>query len=122
MPGSEGYDYVHGEMSVSGTVHSETKPFGNVYSNMLALLEAGKLNLLVPQRKGETMPLYQSIALFSTELYNLPWLWYHCAIGNHRVEVHYTYIDAIDHSELKQVTNIREFLSLIAPSAPSPTN
>lgn len=124
VPGSEGYDYVHGEMSVSGTVHSATKPFGNVYSNMLTLLETGKLNLLVPQRNRETMPLCDDgmIALLSVDLYGLPWIWYRSDVDDHIVRVQYTYVGAIDDPRLEQVTNIREFLSLIAPTAPSPTN
>lgn len=124
VPGSEGYDYVHGAMNVSATVHSVTKPFGNAYSNMLALLEAGKLEVLVPQRNGETMPLCDDgmIALLSVDLYGLPWIWYRSDVDDHIVRVQYTYVGAIDDPRLEQVTNIREFLSLIAPTAPSPTN
>lgn len=121
VPGSEDYVYLHRAMSV----YTETAPFGKVYSNMLTLLENGKAEVLVPQRNGETIPLFENqtdITVFSAELYNLPWMWYHCNVDDQLVHVKYTYVSAIDYSELEQVTTIRQFLSLIAPSAPSPTN
>ena len=100
---------------------------GAVYQTVLEALAEGKVPLLIPHFSGKEIGLRDEvdlprISVFTSELYHLPWIWYHCKVNGQYFRVHISYIDVLEHPALKECETALEVLSVIAPSAPSPSN
>lgn len=101
--------------------------YGTVYQNTLSKFTNADIKVAIPQVNGNAMPLqnkdgYDNITLMTSDLYNLPWIWYHCVVNNQRVDVRVSYLDAIYNIESDQKTTYTQILKSIAPDAPSPEN
>ena len=100
---------------------------GAVYKNTLDKFATGDIKLAAPQSDGKALSLrnkegYSNISLFTSELYNLPWIWYHCVAYDKDLTVKISYLDAIDSPDIKSGISAKEIMNMIAPSAPSPDN
>lgn len=108
-------------------LRTSQQSYGNVYKQTLAAYETNKIKMLVPTFNGEFMELrnkeeFPNISFMTCELYNLPWIWYHCSLDGYDLSVRVSNISIIDHKELRAAGSYRNVLSLIAPEAPSPSN
>ena len=103
------------------------KKYGAVYQTVLEALAEGRVPLLIPHLSGKEIGLRDEvdlprISVSTSELYNLPWIWYHCKLNGQHFRVHISYLDVLESPALKGCKTPLEVLSVIAPSAPSPSN
>ncbi len=101
--------------------------YGAAYQTVLDAFEKGDVLLLTPHLAGKELELRDEvdlsrISVFTSELYNLPWIWYHCKVNGQSLRVQIAYLDVLEHSTLRNCKTYLDALSLIAPSAPSPSN
>ena len=65
----------------------------------------------------------RTVTVFLTsELYNLPWIWYHCKVDENDIDIKISYYGVIGNNELATTNNYYEILKQIAPDAPNPDN
>lgn len=100
---------------------------GKIYQNTLAKFASGDIKVAFPQINKSPIPLrnregFSNISLHTSELYNLPWLWYHCVVDGQNLDVKVSYTDAIEGFEIGSEAAYTAVLDLIAPEAPSPDN
>ena len=100
---------------------------GTVYQNTLSKFANGDIKVAIPQIDNKAMPIenkegMSKITLMTKELYDLPWVWYHCVVNNQEVTVRISYLDAVYYVENSQNTTYLQILKSIAPDAPSPEN
>ena len=108
-------------------LRKEQTNYGTVYKETLSKFESEEMKIAIPQFNGIPIPLrdkdgYDNISLMTCELYNLPWLWYHCVVENRNLDIKISYLNAIENTELQSAKSYYEVLHLIAPNAPSPDN
>ena len=108
-------------------LREEQKEHGAVYQKTLSKFANGEIKVAIPCIDESPMPLqsnkdYPMVTLISSELYNLPWIWYDCVIENQIVDIKISYLDAIYNVEGGKNATYRQILNSIAPSAPSPDN
>ena len=108
-------------------LRKEQTNYGTVYKETLSKFESEEMKIAIPQFNGIPVPLrdkdgYDNISLLTCELYNLPWLWYHCVVENRNLDIKISYLNAIENTELQSAKSYYEVLYLIAPNAPSPDN
>ena len=108
-------------------LRKEQTNYGTVYKETLSKFESEEMKIAIPQFNGIPVPLrdkdgYDNISLLTCELYNLPWLWYHCVVENRKLDIKISYLNAIENTELQSAKSYYEVLYLIAPNAPSPDN
>ncbi len=109
------------------TLREKQDDYGAVYQNTLTQFTNANIKVAIPQFNEKPMSLqnkdeYSKITLMTSELYNLPWLWYHCVVNNQKVDVQVSYLDAIYNVENSQKATYVQILKSIAPDAPSPEN
>lgn len=109
------------------SLRSEQAKYGNLHTNALNLFASGDTVLLVPEMNGEPIPLrgaeeYSRISLMTSELYGLPWIWYHCTLGEYSLRIQISYPGALKREEIGSAKTYLDILKLIAPNAPSPSN
>jgi hypothetical protein len=109
------------------TLREEQADCGAIYQNILSKFANGDIKVAIPKLGDNAMPLqnkkgYSTVTLMTSELYNLPWLWYHCVIENQEMTVRVSYLDAIYNVENSQKTTYAQILKSLAPDAPSPEN
>lgn len=100
---------------------------GKVYQDTLASFESGEIKIAVPCLGGNNMNLrdmdgYSNISLLSRELYDLPWIWYHCVTDEYSLDIKVAYPCVLDNSQINSAKSYRQVLRLIAPDAPLPEN
>ena len=105
----------------------EQENCGELYQQTLSDFASGEIKVVVPQINGKKIPLrnqegFSNITWFTSELYNLPWLWYHCMVNEENLTVSIAYPCVLDRAELDSATSYYEVLKMIAPNAPSPDN
>ena len=105
----------------------EQEEFGDAYHDMLMAMAYGKTELYVPQVNEINLPLSSDggaeITLFTNELYNLPWIWYKCLLGEkYEITVKLSYITSIGLNDAYSMTDFCKVQKIIAPDAPSPDN
>ncbi len=108
-------------------LREEQGDYGTAYQNILTQFTKADIKVAIPQFDENAMPLqnndgYATITLMTSELYNLPWLWYHCVVNDQKVDVRISYLDAVYNVENSQKTTYVQILKSIAPNAPSPEN
>lgn len=110
-----------------GLLRSENEQCGLLYTNTLKRFSDGDLILYIPVMDGEPIALrniegYSGVSLLPCELYNLPWIWYHCTLGNANLDIKISYLGALERIEIEATETYLDVLKLIAPDAPSPSN
>ena len=108
-------------------LRKEQANYGTVYQKTLSKFESEEIKIAVPQFNGIPISLrgkdgYNNISLMTCELYNLPWLWYHCVVENHNLDIKISYLNVLENAEIHSAKSYYEVLRLIAPNAPSPDN
>lgn len=101
--------------------------YGQLFSKMLSLFENNKFDLYIPAINGEECALrnkegFSNISLMTSELYYIPWIWYHCKYNNNDIDIKISYPSVLESSELNSAKTYYEVLKMIAPSAPNPDN
>ncbi len=107
-------------------LRAEQGECGTVYQKTLSQFSSGDLKIAVPQIDGNPIALqnkegYATATLFTSELFNLPWLWYHCVVDDQNIVVKISYLNVVGNFE-NNSTRYTDILNLIAPGAPSPEN
>jgi len=108
-------------------LRAEQDDYGTVYQNTLSKFTSADITVAIPQINNNVISLqnndgYANITLLTSDLYNFPWIWYHCVVNNQKFDVRISYLDAIYNVENSQKTTYTQILKLIAPNAPSPEN
>ena len=108
-------------------LREEQVNYGKVYQNTLSKFASSDINIAIPQIDEKPISLrnkdgYSNITLLTSELYNLPWLWYHCVVNDQNLDVKISYLLPIENLNSQQAITYMEILQLIAPEAPSPEN
>ena len=108
-------------------LREEQSVYGAAYKDTLSKFAAEDIKIAVPQFGEGPMPLrnkdgYANISLLTSELYNLPWLWYRCVVNDQSLDVKISYLDAIENLDNVSPKTYTDVLKLIAPRAPSPEN
>ena len=102
---------------------SENYDLSEDYTNLLDKFSKKELELYIPEIDNIPIEMKEEtggITLFSSELFNLPWIWYRGEYNGGSVVVCITYT-----SIMKNVENCKTYLevqNVIAPSAPNPDN
>ena len=128
----DSYTDIKCELSISSSdeyklLRSEDTKYGVYYAKTLERFGNGDDVLYVPEINGELIALrdaegYSSVSLMTCELYNLPWIWYHCTLGDESVDIKISYPGALESAEIEMAETYLDILKLIAPNAPSPSN
>lgn len=108
-------------------LREEQADFGNVYTRTLSSFASQSISVAIPQMDGKNLTLrgkegYANISLLTCELYQLPWLWYHCVVGGDDLDVKIAYPSVLHNEALDHAKSYPDALALIAPDAPSPEN
>ena len=64
---------------------------------------------------------FSNITFFPSELYGLPWVWYHCLVEGERVNIQITY-PACKGVAVDPAKDVSEMLKAVAPNAVNPDN
>ena len=128
----ESYNDIHKALTNSRSsqfiqLRLEQENCGELYQQTLSDFASGKIKVAVPQINGENINLrnqegFSNITWFTSELYNLPWLWYHCLINEQDLTVSIAYLSVLDRTELNSATSYYQVLKMISPNSPSPDN
>ncbi|MBP0960540.1 MAG: hypothetical protein J5864_00165, partial [Oscillospiraceae bacterium] len=95
-----------------------TDNYGELFDKTIAAFKNNTINLYVPAIDEDV----SNITLMTAELYNLPWIWYHCKVDDNDVNVRIAYPGVIEKLDLSSAKTYYEVLKLIAPDAPNPDN
>ena len=69
----------------------------------------------------QNMEGFSNITFFPSELYGLPWVWYHCLVEGERVNIQITY-PACKGVAVDPAKDVSEMLKAVAPNAVNPDN
>lgn len=108
-------------------LRAKQNKYGTVYQDTLYDLENGIAKIAVPKLDGYSIDLqnregFSNISLHTCELYNLPWIWYRCVVGEFDLDVEVSYLSSVKTVDVAKDKSYCEVLSIIAPDAPSPNN
>ncbi len=108
-------------------LRAEQQNYGEIYKSTLSAFASNDISLYVPQYNESCVELrneegYSNVSFMTCELYNLPWIWYHCKVDEYDLTVKISYLDVLDSEELSAAASYTDVLALIAPDAPSPSN
>ena len=128
------YDFDSYKDLIQGLTDSSSVSFSTlmtdcttVCKDTLTAFAKGEIKIRIPTINGEPAPLrnkdgFSSITFFASELYNLPWTWYDCKVGEYDLRINISYLDALDNEQLREAVSYTDVLDIIAPDAPSPSN
>ncbi|WP_019679141.1 dockerin type I repeat-containing protein [Ruminococcus flavefaciens] len=105
----------------------DSNNYGELFNKTVSAFGNKDIDLYVPAIDGKACDLknkegFSNISLMTAELYNLPWIWYHCKVNKTDVDVKLAYHSVIESSELNSAKTYYEVLKVIAPDAPNPDN
>ena len=100
-----------------------------LFRKTLQYFETGKIKLCVPQLNGENMKIqsdsiYAQITFMTSELYRIPWIWYHCGAisGDEQMIVKLSYLLPLENESIDNAKSYLEVQNIISPSSPNPDN
>lgn len=121
---SDGYKDIYTRMEQNT---SEEK--FELFRKTLQHFETGKIKLCVPQLNGENMKIqsdstYTQITFMTSEVYHIPWIWYHCGAvsGDEQMIVKLSYLSPLENESIDNAKSFLEVQNIISPSAPNPDN
>ena len=91
---------------------------GELFDKTIAAFKNNIVDLYIPAIDEDV----SNIALMTTDLYKLPWIWYHCKASDNDVSVRIAYPGVIENPDLSSAKTYYEVLKMIAPDAPNPDN
>ncbi|WP_303804441.1 hypothetical protein [Ruminococcus flavefaciens] len=106
---------------------ADLNDYGELFNRTVSAFENGIIDLYVPVIDGNVCDLrnkdgFSNISMMTAELYNLPWIWYHCKVSDSDLEIKLAYPSIIENDELNSAKTYCEALKIIAPDAPNPDN
>ncbi len=106
---------------------TEAAQYGALYCATLSAFSTQRISIMVPTINNVPIPLrskegFDNITLFTNDLYDLPWIWYHCTVGEADLKVSVAYPALLNNAAVDQCKTYSEIRDLIAPDAPSPDN
>ena len=109
------------------SLHSDSNKYGELFDKTISSFNNKAIDLRIPLADNEVLPLrnkeeFANISFMTAELYNLPWIWYHCKFNGVEIEIKLAYPSVMEYNELNSAKTYCEFLHLIAPDAPNPNN
>ena len=121
---SDGYKDIYTRMEQNT---SEEK--FELFRKTLQHFETGKIKLCVPQLNGENMKIqsdstYTQITFMTSEVYHIPWIWYHCGAvsGDEQMIVKLSYLLPLENESIDYAKSYLEVQNIISPSSPNPDN
>lgn len=128
----ESYDAIYGALTNPFSpkyiqLRLEQENCGELYQQTLSDFASGKIKIVIPKINGKNITLrnregFSNITWFTSELYHLPWLWYHCLVNEQNLTVSIAYPSVLDRTELNSATSYYQVLKMISPNSPSPDN
>lgn len=108
-------------------IKEDPNDYGELYKKTISAFENHAIELFVPAIDGNVFALrdregFSNISFLTSELYNLPWIWYHCKVDENDIDIKISYYGVIGNNELATTNNYYEILKQIAPDAPNPDN
>ena len=106
---------------------SDLDNYGDLFAKTITSFYSKTVELYIPSINEDVCQLrnkegFSNISLMTTELYNLPWICYHCKVNESYVDIKLAYPSVIGSNEINHAKTYREVLSVIAPNAPNPDN
>jgi len=106
---------------------ADSDSYGELFNNTVSAFENKDITLYVPALNGKECELmnkegFSNITLLTSELYNLPCIWYHCKADNSDIDIKLAYHSIIENDALNSAKTYYDILKLIAPEAPNPDN
>jgi len=106
---------------------SDLDNYGDLFAKTITSFYNKTVELYIPSINEDVCQLrnkegFSNISLMTTELYNLPWICYHCKVNESYVDIKLAYPGVIGSNEINHAKTYREVLSVIAPNAPTPDN
>lgn len=108
-------------------LRGEQENYGKVFEKTLSNFASEEIKVVVPQINGSPIPIrdkngYAKVSFLTSEHFNLPWLWYHCVVEDHNLDVKFSYVSVLENSEVNSASSYYKVQQLIYPDAPSPEN
>lgn len=124
---SDEYKRVQQQLHVGGIDFNDGY---ELFKKTLHQLETGEIKLAVPQINGKNMTIrddkgFSKITFMSNELYNLPWIWFHCVSetdDSKEITVKISYLSVLDNDDVDNAKSYLEVLNIIVPTPPTPDN
>ena len=94
------------------------------FNSTIAAFENNEIRLFVPYINGNQIKLreksgFYPITLLPSELYGLPWIWYHCDYSGNDISICIAYPSVVYGDKIKDVRTCSGLLDIIAPSGPN---
>lgn len=88
------------------------------FEKMIACINSGEIEMRVPQYQDKEVNLSRDIVLFSSEKFDLPWVWYYCELGGSKFVFEVCYLNVLDKSfENDTYSDISKMLNSQYPTA-----
>ena len=109
------------------SIIADSNNYGELFNKTVSAFNNKTIDLYIPSVDGNACALrnkegFSNISVMTAELYNLPWIWYHCKVNDNDVDVKIAYHSIIENAELNSAKTYYDVLKLIAPDAPNPDN
>ena len=106
---------------------ADSNNYGELFNRTVSQFTNNNVDLYVPAVNGNMCTLrekegFSNITFMTAELYDLPWILYHCKVDDEDVDIKLAYYSVIGMDELDSAKTYCEALALIAPNAPNPDN
>ncbi len=121
------YSELYKALNNGESLIGDESDYGEIFNNTASAFENNDIDLLVPAVNEHECDLrnregFSNISLMSAELYNLPWIWYHCKVNESNIDIKLAYLSIIEAGELSSAKTYCDILKQIAPDAPNPNN
>ena len=106
---------------------ADSNNYGELFNRTVSAFANNNVDLYVPAVNGNMCTLrekegFSNITFMTAELYDLPWILYHCRVDDNDIDIKIAYYSVIGMDELNSEKSYCETLNLIAPDAPNPNN
>lgn len=111
----------------STQISAEKSLYSKEYSDFIDLMMTDG-TMVVPMLNGAVIELrnmdnYAQISLFTQELYNLPWIWYHCQYsGDTNLSISITDLSIVENLNVGETHKFSDVVRKLAPDAPNVDN
>ncbi len=108
-------------------ISAEKSLYSKEYSDFIDLMMSDG-TMVVPKLNGDVIELrnmdnYAQISLFTQELYNLPWIWYHCQYGGDtNLSISITDLSIVENLNVGETHKFSDIVRKLAPDAPNVDN
>ena len=112
--------FLNSDAQSTDTVNGYVKVAGERYGRFVRKVRQDQ-TVPLPMLNGQTMQYlneegFSNITFFSSELYDMPWIWHHCTVDGEKVAVKMTYPECAD-VEIDDTKTCAENLRTLEPHA-----